>query len=189
MVRNSRNHAVWRRTPRIPVIAPADRSTIDDATPGIENVINSTKRKYEAANYDCSIVPTNEYSPDRVSGFAEANKVGLDFKKTRIQQTMAEGQTGIVEHEMTMASKEGNKLVDSLNNNQMLIDSISEGTFSNWSILFTFIDKNIHYLCRLYFLPCFQFHFLYMKYFILVYYYGTYSDLLTFCILDFQAMF
>ncbi|KAG0536103.1 hypothetical protein BDA96_03G035900 [Sorghum bicolor] len=126
LVRNSRNHAVWRRTPRIPVIAPADRSTIDDATPGIENVINSTKRKYEAANYDCSIVPTNEYSPDRVSGFAEANKVGLDFKKTRIQQTMAEGQTGIVEHEMTMASKEGNKLVDSLNNNQMLIDSISE---------------------------------------------------------------
>ena len=54
---------------------------------------------------------------------------------------MAEGQTGIVEHETTVASKEGNKLVDSLNNNQTLIDSISEGTFSNWFILFTFIDK------------------------------------------------
>ena len=141
MVRNNRNHAVRRRTPRIPVIAPANRSTIDEATPGIENVINSTKRKYEAANNDCAIVPTNEYSPDRVSGFAEANKAGQDFKKTRIQQTMAEGQTGIVEHETTMASKEGNKLVDSLNNNQTLIDSISEGTFSNWFILFTFIDK------------------------------------------------
>ncbi|XP_066316956.1 protein ALWAYS EARLY 3-like isoform X1 [Miscanthus floridulus] len=126
LVRNNRNHAVRRRTPRIPVIAPADRSTIDEATPRIENVINSTKRKYEVANNDCAIVPTNEYSPDRVSGFAEANKAGQDFKKTRIQQTMAEGQTGIVEHETTMASKEGNKLVDSLNNNQILIDSISE---------------------------------------------------------------
>jgi hypothetical protein len=159
LVRNSRNHAVQRRTPLIPVIAPADRSTIDEPTPGIENVINfnSTKRKYEAANHGCAVAPTNKYSSDRVSGFAETYKADqghsyLDtmeigdiamcqqhFKKTRIQQTVEESQTGIVEHETTMASKEGNKLVSSVNNNQILIDSISEGIFSNWFILFTFI--------------------------------------------------
>ncbi|ONM28933.1 Protein ALWAYS EARLY 3, partial [Zea mays] len=146
LVRNSRNHAVQRRTPLIPVIAPADRSTIDEPTPGIENVINfnSTKRKYEAANHGCAVAPTNKYSSDRVSGFAETCKADqghsyLDtmeigdiamcqqhFKKTRIQQTVEESQTGIVEHETTMASKEGNKLVSSVNNNQILIDSISE---------------------------------------------------------------
>lgn len=172
MIRNSRNHAVSRRTPRKPVLAPADRSTIDEATPVIENANYSTKRKYVAA------IPTNEYCPDRVSGFAEANKAVQDFNKTRIQQTMEEGQTGMVKLETTMASKEGNKLVDSLNNNQILINSISEGTFSNWFILFTFIiiiiDKMSTYslFIHIYFLPCFHFHFLYMKYFMLVYYYG-----------------
>ncbi|PWZ11826.1 Protein ALWAYS EARLY 2 [Zea mays] len=144
LVRYIRNHAVRRRTPRIPAIVSADRSTIDEATPGIENVISSTKRKYEAANNDSAIVPTNKYSPDRVSGFAEAHKAGQDHclletigtghvatcqqhsKKTRIQQTMEEGQTGVVDHETTMASKEGNKPVDLLNNNQLFIDNISE---------------------------------------------------------------
>jgi len=124
LVRNNRNHAVRRRTPRIPVIAPADRSTIDEATPGIENVINSTKRKYEAANNDCAIVPTNEYSPDRVSGFAEANKAGQDFKKTRIQQTMAEGQTGIVEHETMMPSKECEEIEAQQTENQMMLCAV-----------------------------------------------------------------
>lgn len=202
MVRNSRNHAVRRRTPRIPVIAPAIRSTIDEATPGIDNVINSTKRKYEAANNDCAIFPTNEYSPDRVSGFAEANKAGQDhgfletkgtadiakcqqhFKKTRIEQTMEEGQTGIVEHEAMMASKEGNKLVDSLNNNQIVIDSISEGTFSNWFILFTFIDKMSTYSI---FIQTLFSALLPIPFSVCEILYS--SDLLTFCILDFQAMF
>lgn len=190
MVRYIRNHAVRRRTPRIPAIVSADRSTIDEATPGIENVISSTKRKYEAANNDSAIVPTNKYSPDRVSGFAEAHKAGQDHclletigtghvatcqqhsKKTRIQQTMEEGQTGVVDHETTMASKEGNKPVDLLNNNQLFIDNISEGTFSNWFILFFSLllakCQHTHYLSRHHFVPRFQFCFLYMKYFILV---------------------
>ncbi|OEL36716.1 Protein ALWAYS EARLY 3, partial [Dichanthelium oligosanthes] len=121
-VRNSRNHAVRRRTPRIPVIAPADRNTIDEATPGIENIINTTKRKYEATNHDCAFVPVNECSPDRSSATAEANKAGQDhtfletnrtrdaaicqqhLKKTRFQETMEDDQTSKVEHERVMAS-------------------------------------------------------------------------------------
>jgi hypothetical protein len=230
LVRNSRNHAVQRRTPLIPVIAPADRSTIDEPTPGIENVINfnSTKRKYEAANHGCAVAPTNKYSSDRVSGFAETYKADqghsyLDtmeigdiamcqqhFKKTRIQQTVEESQTGIVEHETTMASKEGNKLVSSVNNNQILIDSISEGIFSNWFILFTSIVNILFlkvflaigssfslllstYSCfiQTLFSALLPVPFSVLKYFIIMHYYGIYSssDMLTFCILDFQAMF
>lgn len=200
LVRN-RNHAVRRRTPRIPVIADAGRNTIDEATPANENVINSTKRKYEATNNDCAIVPANEYSPDIISGIAEANKVGQDHKKIRIQQTMEEGQIGIVEHEEMMASKEENKLVDSLNNNQILSNVISEGIFFAIGPYLSFLltkFQQTHYLSKssgLYFMPCFIFHFLLMKYFLLLHYYGftiyihPQMMLLTFNILDFQALF
>ncbi|RLN23123.1 protein ALWAYS EARLY 2-like [Panicum miliaceum] len=143
-VRNNRNHAVRRRTPRVPVIAPAVRNTIDEASPGIENIINTTKRKYEVTNKDSAIVPTNECSPDRSSGITETNKAGqghtfLDtkatgdtvicqqqLKKTRIQQSTEEGQTGKVEHETVMASDEGNKLVDPLNQHHIHRNIISE---------------------------------------------------------------
>nr|CAB3475905.1 unnamed protein product [Digitaria exilis] len=143
LVKNSRNHAVRRRTPRIPVVAPADRNRIDEATPVIGNINNTTKRKYGAIDSDCAIVPTNEYSPDRSSGITEANKAGQDhtfleakgtedkvicqqkLKKTRIQQPMEEIQTVKVEHE-TMASEDRNKLVDSPNNHHEPSNIISE---------------------------------------------------------------
>jgi len=143
-VRNSQNHAVRRRTPRIPVIAPAVRNTIDEVSPGIENIVNTTKRKYEATNKDCAMVPTNECSPDRSSGITETNKAGQDhmflntkatgdtaicqqqLKKTRIQQPTGEGQTVKVEHETVMASDEGNMLVDSLNQHHIHRNIISE---------------------------------------------------------------
>jgi hypothetical protein len=144
-VRNVRNNAVRRRTPRLPVIAPADKNTIDEATPGTENTINATKRKYEAANKDCAIVPTDDCSPDRCSGITETSKAGLhtlletkgtgdtvicqqQLKKARIQQPKEEGQTSKVENETVMASDEGNKLVDSLKPHE-LSNIISEGIF------------------------------------------------------------
>ncbi|CAL4952123.1 unnamed protein product [Urochloa decumbens] len=135
-VRNSKNHAVRRRTPRIAVIASADRNTIDEASRGTENIINTTKRKYEATNKDCAIIPKNECSPDRSSGITETNKAGQDhtfletkgteemaicqqqLKKPRIQQPI-EGQTGKVEHETVMASDEGNKHIDSLDHHKL----------------------------------------------------------------------
>ncbi|WVZ72656.1 hypothetical protein U9M48_021078 [Paspalum notatum var. saurae] len=115
LVRNCRNDAVRRRTPRIPIIAPTDRNTID-------------------------AVPMDECSPDRITGIAEANKAGQNhtlsetkgtintpicqqhLRKARIHQTMEEGQICKVEHETVMASKEGN----SLNDNQIPSDIISE---------------------------------------------------------------
>ncbi|CAO2161410.1 unnamed protein product [Urochloa humidicola] len=140
--RNSQNHAVRRRTPRIPVIAPADRNTIDEASPGTENITNTTKRKYEVTNKDCAIILTNKCSADRSSGITETNKAGQDHtfletkgtgeteicqqqsKKPRIQQYM-EGQTSKVEHETMVASDEGNKDVDSPNHH-VLSNIISE---------------------------------------------------------------
>ncbi|CAO2186023.1 unnamed protein product [Urochloa humidicola] len=140
--RNSQNHAVRRRTPRIPVITPADRNTIDEASPGVENITNTTKRKYEATNKDCAIIPTNKCSTDRSSGITETNKAGQDhtfletkgtgeteicqqqLKKPRIQQHM-EDRTGKVEQETVMASDEGNKDVDSPNHH-VISNIISE---------------------------------------------------------------
>ncbi|XP_062195245.1 protein ALWAYS EARLY 3-like isoform X2 [Phragmites australis] len=148
LVRNSRSRAVGKRTSRIPVIVPTDRNTTDDATQETENVINSTKRKYEEINNDCTNFLKNECSPDGSSGITEANKadqgqIFLDTKVTgdtaicqsqqrlktiriQLQKTMDEGQTGKVEHETMMAAKKGNKLVDSLNQHQILSDFISE---------------------------------------------------------------
>ncbi|KAJ1282180.1 hypothetical protein BS78_03G031300 [Paspalum vaginatum] len=123
LVRNCRNDvAVRRRTPRIPIIAPADRNTVDEATLGFENLMDSTKRKYEVANKDCAIVPTDECSPDRISGIAEANKAGQNHTLSETKGTMEEGQICKVEHETVTASKEGN----SLNGNQILDNIISE---------------------------------------------------------------
>ena len=106
------------------------------------------------------MVPTNECSPDRSSGITETNKAGQDhmflntkatgdtaicqqqLKKTRIQQPTGEGQTVKVEHETVMASDDGNKLVDSLNQHHIQRNIISEGIFDNVFVLFAFI-KNI----------------------------------------------
>ena len=106
------------------------------------------------------MVPTNECSPDRSSGITETNKAGQDhmflntkatgdtaicqqqLKKTRIQQPTQQGQTINVEHETVMASDDGNKLVDSLNQHHIQRNIISEGIFDNVFVLFAFI-KNI----------------------------------------------
>ncbi|XP_062211053.1 protein ALWAYS EARLY 3-like isoform X2 [Phragmites australis] len=160
LVRNSRNHAVGKRTPLIPIIVPADRNTTDDATPEIESVVNPTKRKYEEMNNDCTNFPKNESSPDGSSGITEANKAdqGQTFLETkgtgdtticqsqprlktiRIQQTMDEGQTGKVEHETMIAAKEGNKLVDSLNQYQILREFISEEDLLVLDVLQSLVD-------------------------------------------------
>lgn len=131
LVRNCRNDAVRRRTPRIPIIAPADRNTF-------ENVMSSTKRRFELTNKDCA--PTDECSPDIIPGITEANKAGQyhtlletkgtvdtaicqqHLKKTRIQQTMEEGQICKVEFEAVMTSKEGS----SDNGNHIHSNIISE---------------------------------------------------------------
>jgi len=106
------------------------------------------------------MVPTNECSPDRSSRITETNKAGQDhtfldtkatgdsaicqqqLKKTRIQQPTQQGQTIKVEHETVMASDDGNKLVDSLNQHHIQRNIISEGIFDNVFVLFAFI-KNI----------------------------------------------
>jgi hypothetical protein len=66
------------------------------------------------------------------------------LKKTRIQQPTEDGQTGKVEHETVMASDEGNKLVDSLNQHHIHSNIISEGIFDNVFVLFAFIKNVIH---------------------------------------------
>ncbi|PAN32721.1 hypothetical protein PAHAL_5G507300 [Panicum hallii] len=113
-VRNSRNHAVRRRTPRIPVIAPAVRNTIDEASPDRSSGINETNK----AGQDHTFLDTKATGDTAICQ--------KQLKKTRIQQPTEDGQTGKVEHETVMASDEGNKLVDSLNQHHIHSNIISE---------------------------------------------------------------
>ncbi|KAG2586406.1 hypothetical protein PVAP13_5NG035200 [Panicum virgatum] len=114
LVRNIRNHAVRRRTPRIPVIAPAVKNTIDEASP----------------DRSSRITETNEAGQDHI--FLDTKATGdsaicqQQLKKTRIQQPTQQGQTIKVEHETVMASDDGNKLVDSLNQHHIERNIISE---------------------------------------------------------------
>ena len=102
---------------------------------------NMRRKSYNLVAIIAKIQKNHVVQTDQYSSYTSDGDIAMcqqHFKKTRIQQTVKEGQTGIVEHETMMASKEGNKLVYFVNNNQILIDIISEGIVSNWFILFTF---------------------------------------------------
>ncbi|KAL6641516.1 hypothetical protein ACP70R_019697 [Stipagrostis hirtigluma subsp. patula] len=132
LARNSQNHTVGNRTPRVPVIVPADRNATDDATPEVKN--NSFTKTNNEINNGCANLLINEWSPDGRSGIMEAAKAvqvhtfleikgtadakiyqtQQHLKKRRIEQTMDGGRTIKLEHETMMAVKEGNKPVSLL---------------------------------------------------------------------------
>ncbi|RCV43624.1 hypothetical protein SETIT_9G308900v2 [Setaria italica] len=127
LARNSQSHPVGNRTPRIPVIVPADRNAINDATPEFKNAMSSTKRNNDKINNDRANFSMNECSPDGRSGIMEATK-GVEcqalletngdteicqtqqpLKKRRMDQTMDRGRASKVGHETMMEVKEENK--------------------------------------------------------------------------------
>ncbi|XP_062205659.1 protein ALWAYS EARLY 3-like isoform X2 [Phragmites australis] len=146
LARNSQSHVVGNRTPRIPVIVPADRNATDDATPEIKKAISSAKKNNEEINNDCTNFPMNECSPNGRSGIMESTKSvqGQTFfetkgtgdaeiclthqhlKKRRIELTMDGSRIGKVEHAAMMVAEEGNKPVSLLNQQQILSEFISE---------------------------------------------------------------
>ncbi|CAL4932457.1 unnamed protein product [Urochloa decumbens] len=139
LARNSQNHSVGNRTPRIPVV-PTDRNTTGDATLEHKNAINATKRNNDSAKFSM-----NECSHDGRSGIMEATK-GVEcqafletegtgdteicqtqqpLKKRRMDQTMDGGGTSKVGHETMMLVKEGNKPFGLLKEQQMFSAFIS----------------------------------------------------------------
>jgi hypothetical protein len=149
LVKKSQIHTVGRRTSRIPVTVPADRNATDDDMAKFKSVNNSTKNNAEEINNVCNNFLMDEFSPNGSSGITEANKadqgqIFLDskgsgdaeiyqsqhLKKRKFQQTKDEEVgTGKVEHETVVAAKEGIKLADSLDQQQILSDFISEGIY------------------------------------------------------------
>ncbi|KAL6626905.1 hypothetical protein ACP70R_030631 [Stipagrostis hirtigluma subsp. patula] len=160
LLRSSPSQATGKRTPRIPVMAPADRNAADDATPEIKSATSSAKKNNEEINKDRTNFPLNECSPDGSSGITEANKVEqgqnlLDtrgtgdaeicqsqqlLKRRRIHQTMDKVQTGKVEHETMVAVEEGNMLVDSRDQHQILPEFISEDDMLVLDVLQSLVD-------------------------------------------------
>uniref|UniRef100_A0A0D9UXV1 SANT domain-containing protein n=1 Tax=Leersia perrieri TaxID=77586 RepID=A0A0D9UXV1_9ORYZ len=123
LVKNIPRHPSARRTPRVPVIFPADMNVADAARPEIENAINYTKKASEVINNELG------RSPDGSSGISESAQVvqGQIFletkgtgdsqilgglKKRRIEQSMDQYQTIKDEHDTTVAAKEGKDLTD-----------------------------------------------------------------------------
>ncbi|XP_006643869.1 protein ALWAYS EARLY 3-like isoform X1 [Oryza brachyantha] len=116
LVKSIPRHPTGRRTPRVPVIVPADMNAAHAAAPEIENAINYTKKDSEAINNELGC------SPDGSSGISESAKVvqgqtSLEtkgtvdsqihqtlggLKKRRIKQSMDHGQAVKDEHETTV---------------------------------------------------------------------------------------
>ncbi|CAN6319058.1 unnamed protein product [Urochloa humidicola] len=140
LARNSQNHSVGNRTPRIPIIVPTDRNTTGDATLEHKNAINATKMNNDSARFSM-----NECCHDGRSGIMEATK-GVEcqafletegtgdteifqtqqpLKKRRMDQTMDGGRTSKIGHETMMVVKEGNEPFGLLKEQQMFSAFIS----------------------------------------------------------------
>ncbi|KAG2550281.1 hypothetical protein PVAP13_9KG234413 [Panicum virgatum] len=145
LARNSQSHSVGNRTPRIPVIVPADRNASDDSTPELKNATSSTKTNNEKIDNDSANFSMNECSHDGRSGIMEAIK-GVEcqsfleskgtggteacqtpqpLKKRRMNKTMNGGRTSKVGHETMVAVKEGNKPIELLKEQHMFSEFIS----------------------------------------------------------------
>jgi len=148
LVTNSQSHPVGNRTPRIPVLAPTDRSATDDATSELKNAICSTKRNNDRVSNDCANFSINEFSLDGRSRIMESTK-GVEYqtfltkgtgdtdifqnqqplKRKGMDQIMDRGQTSKAGHETLMEVREGNKPVGLLKAEQMFDEYISSGIF------------------------------------------------------------
>lgn len=117
LVKNITRHPSGKRTPRVPVIFPADMNVAHAGIQETENAINCTKKASGATNneLECSShgSPGISESAKFVQGqtFLEAKGTG-SLKKRRIEQRMEQGQTIKDEHETAMVAKEGNDLTE-----------------------------------------------------------------------------
>ncbi|XP_015619153.1 protein ALWAYS EARLY 3 isoform X2 [Oryza sativa Japonica Group] len=117
LVKNIPRHPSGKRTPRVPVIFPADMNVAHAGIPETENAINCTKKASGATNneLECSShgSPGISESAKFVQGqtFLEAKGTG-SLKKRRIEQSMEQGQTIKDEHKTAMVAKEGNDLTE-----------------------------------------------------------------------------
>lgn len=134
LVKNITRHPSGKRTPRVPVIFPADMNVAHAGIQETENAINCTKKASGATNneLECSShgSPGISESAKFVQGqtFLEAKGTG-SLKKRRIEQSMEQGQTIKDEHETAMVAKEGNDLTKY----QRLTNLFSPGTLRHFS--------------------------------------------------------
>ncbi|CAL4915756.1 unnamed protein product [Urochloa decumbens] len=101
---NSQNHSVGNRTPRIPVTVPTYRNTTGDATLEHKNAINATKRNDDSAKFSM-----NECSHDGRSGIMEATK-GVECQA--FLETEGTGDTEICQTQQPLKKRRMDQTMD-----------------------------------------------------------------------------